>query len=145
MVSKRFNARLDISHRGPPHVSKYAWIVDSPSGIYNAMLKCLFVDNRNCIHKIFLVSPQEKVQNIKIWRPWRPYSGSSSTYGSRQMLLKTSRTVWVKCAGVPILHVPHSCSASGTSSNSFGRSCMRIFRPWLPVTRYDKTCGHTIH
>jgi hypothetical protein len=32
-------------------------VADSLTGIYNAMVKCLFVVNRSCIHKAFR-SPQ---------------------------------------------------------------------------------------
>jgi hypothetical protein len=48
----RFNARIDTSHRGPPHLCKDAGVVaDSLTGIHSAMMKCLFVVNRSCIHK----------------------------------------------------------------------------------------------
>jgi hypothetical protein len=46
----RFNARLDTSHHGRPHPLKDSGAVaDSLTGIHSAM--CLFVVNRNCIHK----------------------------------------------------------------------------------------------
>jgi hypothetical protein len=51
MSSIRFNARLDKSHHGPPFQFKDAGVVvDSLTGIHNAMVKCLFVVNRSCIH-----------------------------------------------------------------------------------------------
>jgi hypothetical protein len=51
MSSTRFNARLDTSHHGPPHPFKDAGVVaDSLTGIHNAMVKCLFIVNRICIH-----------------------------------------------------------------------------------------------
>jgi hypothetical protein len=54
MASMRFNARLDTSHHVPPHPSKDAGAVaDSLRGIHSAMVKCLFVVNRSCIHKVF--------------------------------------------------------------------------------------------
>jgi hypothetical protein len=54
MSSMRFNAPLDTSHHGPPHPFKDAGVVeDSLTGIHNAMVKCLFVDYRSCIHKGF--------------------------------------------------------------------------------------------
>jgi hypothetical protein len=46
------------------------------------------------------VFPQVKIQRIQIWRTWRPCSGPSSTYPSA-MILRTSRTVRLKCAGAP--------------------------------------------
>jgi hypothetical protein len=53
----RFNARLDTSHHGSPHLFKDSWAVaDSLTGIHNAMVKWLFVVNRSCIHKGFWVS-----------------------------------------------------------------------------------------
>jgi hypothetical protein len=59
MPSTRFNARLDTSHHGPPHPFKDAGVAaDGLTGIHNAMVKCLFVVNRSCIHKGFYVSPQ---------------------------------------------------------------------------------------
>jgi hypothetical protein len=52
MSSMRFNARVDTSHHGPPHPIKDAGVVeDSLIGIHNAVVKCLFVVNRSCIHK----------------------------------------------------------------------------------------------
>jgi hypothetical protein len=67
MSSKRFNARLDTPHRGPPHPLRDAGVVaDSLTGIHNAMVKCLSVVNRSCIHKDFQVFPHIKVQRIKI-------------------------------------------------------------------------------
>jgi hypothetical protein len=54
MFSMIFSARLDTSHHGPPHPSKDAEAVsDSLTGVHNAMVKCLFVVNRRCIHKGF--------------------------------------------------------------------------------------------
>jgi hypothetical protein len=62
MSSMRFNARLDTSHHGPPHPFKGARVVaDTLTGIQNAVVKCLFVLNRSCIHKGFYVSPQIKI------------------------------------------------------------------------------------
>jgi hypothetical protein len=50
----RFNLRLDTSHHGPPHPFKDAGVVaDSLTGIHNAMVECLLVVNRSCIHKGF--------------------------------------------------------------------------------------------
>jgi hypothetical protein len=50
----RFNVRLDTSHHGPPHRHKdVGAVADSLTGIHNAMVKCLFVVNRSCIHKVF--------------------------------------------------------------------------------------------
>jgi hypothetical protein len=54
MSSMRFNALLDMSHHGPPHPFKDAGVVaDSLTGIHNAVVKCLFVVSRRCIHKGF--------------------------------------------------------------------------------------------
>jgi hypothetical protein len=81
MSSMRFNTCLDTSYHGPPHPYKDAGVVaDILTGINNAMVKCLFIVNRSCIHKGFLVSPQVKIQTIQIWRAWKPCSGSSSIY-----------------------------------------------------------------
>jgi hypothetical protein len=55
MSSMRFSARLDRSHHGP---FKDAGVVaDVLTGIRNAMVKCLFVDNRVCMRKVFLGVP----------------------------------------------------------------------------------------
>jgi hypothetical protein len=82
MSFMRFNARLDTSHHGP-HPFKNAGVVgDSLTGIQNVMVKCLVVVNRSCIHKDLKVFPLVKIQRIQIWRAWRPYSESSSTYQS---------------------------------------------------------------
>jgi hypothetical protein len=52
--SMSFNARLDTSHHGPPHPFKDTGVVvDSLTGIQNAMVKCLFVVNRSYMHKDF--------------------------------------------------------------------------------------------
>jgi hypothetical protein len=54
MSSMRLNARLDMSHHGLLHPFKDAGVVaDRLTGIYNAMLKCLFVVNGSCTHKGF--------------------------------------------------------------------------------------------
>jgi hypothetical protein len=46
----RFSAHLGTSHHGPSHPFKDAGVVvDSLTGIYNAMVKCLFIVKRNCI------------------------------------------------------------------------------------------------
>jgi hypothetical protein len=50
----RFSALLDTSHHEPPYPFKDAGVVaESLTGIRSAMVKCLFVVNRNCIHKGF--------------------------------------------------------------------------------------------
>jgi hypothetical protein len=52
MSSMKFNARLDTFHHGPPHPCRdVAVVAGSLTGICNAMVKCLFVVNRCCIHK----------------------------------------------------------------------------------------------
>jgi hypothetical protein len=52
MSSMGLSARLDTSHYGPPRPFRDAGaVVDSLTGIHNAMVKCLFVVNRSCIHK----------------------------------------------------------------------------------------------
>jgi hypothetical protein len=52
MSSMTFNARLDTSPHGPPLPYKDAEAVaDGLTGIHSAMLKCLFVVNRSCMHK----------------------------------------------------------------------------------------------
>jgi hypothetical protein len=42
-----------------------------------------------------------------------------------------------------LLPILRALTISGTSSSSFGRSCKRKSRQWLPVSRCDKTCGPT--
>jgi hypothetical protein len=111
----RFNTRLDTSHLGPPHPCKDAGAdADSLTGIHNAIVKCLFVVNRSCIHRGFCVSPQVKVQRIEIWRgAWRPCSGSSSTYPSvilyimiwYQVLFTTTDLVCCICTTDVMPHV----------------------------------------
>jgi hypothetical protein len=60
----RFNAHLDISHHGPPHLFRDTGVVaDSLTGIQNAMVKCLLAVNRSCITQGFLRVPTGK--NIK--------------------------------------------------------------------------------
>jgi hypothetical protein len=67
MSSMKFNVRLDTSHHGPPHPPKDAGVVaDSLTGIHNAMVKCLFVVNRNCILKRFLDVPTADIQRIEV-------------------------------------------------------------------------------
>jgi hypothetical protein len=56
MSSMGFSARLDTSQHGPPYPFRDAGIdVDSLAGIHTAMVKCLFVVDRSCIHKGFQV------------------------------------------------------------------------------------------
>jgi hypothetical protein len=62
MFSMKFNARLDMSHLGPPNPFKDVGVVaDSLTGIHNAMVKYPFVVNRSCIHKGFQAYPQVKI------------------------------------------------------------------------------------
>jgi hypothetical protein len=52
LSSMRIDARLDTSHHGPPCPLKDAGsFADSLTGIRNAMVKSLFVVNRNCIYE----------------------------------------------------------------------------------------------
>jgi hypothetical protein len=54
MSFMKFNALLETSYHGPPHPFKDAGVIAvSLTGIYNAMVKCLFVVNRDFIHKGF--------------------------------------------------------------------------------------------
>jgi hypothetical protein len=67
MSSMRFNARIGTSHHGQPHPFKNVGVVaDSLTGIHIAMVKCLSVVDRICIHKGFSVSPRVKIQMIQI-------------------------------------------------------------------------------
>jgi hypothetical protein len=51
MSAMRINARLDTSHHGEPYTFKDARVlVESLTGIHKAMVKCLFIVNRNCIN-----------------------------------------------------------------------------------------------
>jgi Zn-finger nucleic acid-binding protein len=112
MSSVRFNSRLDTPHHGPSHPFKDAGAVaDSLPGIHNTMLKCFFVVNRIWIHKGFNVSPQVKIQRIKIWRARRSCSGSSPTHTS--VLICVTENIshsTAKMCRSTITHVPHSCS-----------------------------------
>jgi hypothetical protein len=79
MSSREINAPLDTSQLGPPHPFKDAGVVaDSVTGFHIAVVKCLFVVNRSCIHKGCWLSPQVKIQRFEIWWSWRPCSGSSA-------------------------------------------------------------------
>jgi hypothetical protein len=63
----RFNTRLDTSRQGLPHPFEDSGVVtDSLTSIRNAMVKCLFFVNSNCIHKCLQVSLQATVQRIQI-------------------------------------------------------------------------------
>jgi hypothetical protein len=100
------HASTRLNH-GPPHPFKDAGAVtDSLTGIHNAIVKCLFIVNRSCIHKGFYVSLQVKIQRIQVWRAWRPCSGFSSTYPSVMIgvILRTSRIARLKCAGATAMH-----------------------------------------
>jgi hypothetical protein len=58
MSSMRFNQCLSMSYHGPLHPFRDAGvIVGSLTGIHNAMVKCLFIINRICIHKGFFRCP----------------------------------------------------------------------------------------
>jgi hypothetical protein len=58
MSTMRFNAGTETSHHGLLHLFRSAGVVvDSLTGIHNAMVKCLFIVNRNCIHMGFLGVP----------------------------------------------------------------------------------------
>jgi hypothetical protein len=66
MSAMRFNACLNTTN-GPPNLFRDAVVVaDSLTGIHNAMVKCLFIVNRSCIYKSFLVSPQVKIQDSNL-------------------------------------------------------------------------------
>jgi hypothetical protein len=55
MSSMKFSARPDIFFRRLLHVVKDAGVVACGlTYIHNVMVKCLFIDNRSCIHKRFL-------------------------------------------------------------------------------------------
>jgi hypothetical protein len=61
MFSMRFNARIDTSHHGPPHPFKDAGVVaDSLMDIHNAMVKCLFVCQKDLHTQGFLGVPTSK-------------------------------------------------------------------------------------
>jgi hypothetical protein len=121
MPSTKFNELFDTSRHGPPDRFKDAGVVsDSLKGVHNAMAKCLFIVNRSCIHRRVKVFPHVKIQRIQVWRgAWRPCSGSSSTYPSVMIvLLRTSRTAWLKYAGSPSsMYYFRPLTASVTSSS----------------------------
>jgi hypothetical protein len=66
MSSMRINARLDTFHHAPPHPFRDGGAVaDSLPGIHPAMVKCLFVVNRSCIHKGFTCPHRYKSRRFK--------------------------------------------------------------------------------
>jgi hypothetical protein len=66
MSSMRLNEHLDTSHHGPPYQFKFAGVVAvSLTGIHNAMVKCLFVVNRSCIHTKFRCPHRYKSRGFK--------------------------------------------------------------------------------
>jgi hypothetical protein len=141
MSSMRFNAHLDTSHHGSPHPYKDAGAVaDSLTRIHNAMVKCLFVVNRSCIHKGLHLFPQVKIQGIQTWRAWRPCSRSSSTYPSvmRGVTENISHSAALMCRSTTCMYHIRALTASDTSSSSFGRSGNMKSRQWLPVSRCGK-------
>jgi hypothetical protein len=126
MSSMRFNARLDMSHHGTPHLFRDGGVVaDSLTIIHNAM--CPFVVNRSCIHKghnEFRVSPRVKIQRIQTWRARRPCSGSSSAYLS------------------VMIHVTENMSYSTKSDECGGRAVgppLPIYRSWYMLVRTCRT------
>lgn len=67
MSSMRLKRRLDTPDYRPPHPFKDAGVVaDRLTGMHKALVKRLFVVNRNYIHKDILVFPQVKIQRIEI-------------------------------------------------------------------------------
>jgi hypothetical protein len=57
-----FSARLGMSQHGPPYLQKDAGVVaDTLRGIHSAIVKCLLVVNRSCIHKGFR-GPHRRIQ-----------------------------------------------------------------------------------
>jgi hypothetical protein len=67
MSSMRFNTRLDMSHHGPPLPYKDAGVdANSLTNIHNAMVKCLFIVKRSCVHKGLQVFPHVKIQRIHV-------------------------------------------------------------------------------
>jgi hypothetical protein len=103
MSSKKFYARHDMSYHGQPHPFKGAGVVaDTLTGIHNAMVKFLFVINRNYIHKGFWCPHRYKSNRFK--------SGSCGGQVVRppllihrlwEVLLRASCTGRIKCAGAP--------------------------------------------
>jgi hypothetical protein len=103
----------------PRHISswtaasvKNAGVVsDSLTGIQSAMVRCLFVVNRSCIHKGIYVFPQTKIQVIQIWQAWRLCNGPSSTYPSVRIGVtdNISHSTARMCRST-ITNVRHSCS-----------------------------------
>jgi hypothetical protein len=66
MPSMRCNALLDASHHEPPHPFKDAGVVvDSLTGIHNAMVECPFIVNRSCMHKGFSYPHRQKFRGLK--------------------------------------------------------------------------------
>jgi hypothetical protein len=93
-----------------------------------------------------LCVPTGKIQRIPFWRVWRPFSWSPSTYPSVTIGVteNISHSTTKMCRNT-ITRVSRSCSDCQwyTSSSSFGWSCKRKSREWLPVSRCGKTCGST--
>lgn len=126
MSTIRSNAHLNMSHHGLPHPFKDAEIVvDSLTGIHKAMVKCLFVVNRGCIHKGFSVFPQVKIQRIQIWQVRKPCSGSSSAYPL--VMIGVIENTSHRTSRMPMYNF-RALTASGTCSSSFGGSHKRKSR-----------------
>jgi hypothetical protein len=108
-----FNALLDTSHNRPLHPFKDAGVAaDSLTGIQNVTVNCLFVVNRSCIYKDFLVPPQVKIQRIQIGE----HGGHAvdpplSIHPSAKVgvIENISYNMAKMCQSI-IMHVPHSCS-----------------------------------
>jgi hypothetical protein len=67
MSYMRINERLDKFHHGPPHPFEDAGVFsDILTSIHIAMVKCLFLVNRSCIHTGLKVSPQVKIKRIQM-------------------------------------------------------------------------------
>jgi hypothetical protein len=128
MSSMRSNAPLGTSH---PFVDAWA-VAGSLRGIRNAMVKCPFIVNKSCIHKGFRCPHR--------WRSKGFFSDEHEGHAvgptlrihrSWWMLLRTSRTARLKCAGVPsrVYHI-RVLIACVTSPSNFGILSKRKSRYW---------------
>jgi hypothetical protein len=108
-----------MSHHGPSHPFKDGGaVVDSPTGIHTAIVKCLFVVNRSCIHKGFRCTHRCKSRGFKSGERGGNAVGtlSTSTSVTTGVTENISHSTAKMCRST-VIHALRSCSAGGTSSD----------------------------
>jgi hypothetical protein len=111
MASVRFSARLDTPHHGPSHRLKVAGVVAGTlAGIHNALVKSSSTSTGAAYTRVFTCPHGYKSRGFKSGERGDHAVGSALPfYHSRCVLLGTSRTARLKCAGAPSC-IPYSCS-----------------------------------